>query len=117
VCGHECAASVSAFAKECNNTMQLIHAVVSARAGLPATSRVIHKTEQRTSRALLAPPTERTPRMTRHRQSESGTELQHYEDADEATLSRHVELGRYDEEEIATLPWLPLVDRGAPALP
>jgi hypothetical protein len=54
--------------------------------------------------------------MTRQRQSESGTELQHYEDADEATLSRHLELGRYDEDDVATLPWLPLVDRGAAAV-
>jgi hypothetical protein len=54
--------------------------------------------------------------MTRQRQSESGTDLQHYEDADEATLSRHRELGHYDEDDVATLPWLPLVDRGAPTI-
>jgi hypothetical protein len=52
--------------------------------------------------------------MTKRRRKKSGTDLQHYDDADEATLSRHMELGHYDEDDVATLPWLPLVDRGAP---
>lgn len=50
--------------------------------------------------------------MTRHGQHEPGTELQQYDDGDEATLSRNLELGRYDEDDVTTLPWLPLVDRG-----
>jgi hypothetical protein len=54
------------------------------------------------------------PRMARQRRKKSGTDRQHYEDTDEPTLSRHLELGRYDEDDVATLPWLPLVDRGAP---
>lgn len=52
--------------------------------------------------------------MTRHGRNDSGSDLQHYEDADEATLSRNLELGRYDEDDVATLPWLPLVDRATP---
>jgi len=53
--------------------------------------------------------------MTRQRRKKSGTDLQHYDDADEATLSRQTDLGRYDEDDVATLPWLPLVDRDAQA--
>jgi hypothetical protein len=52
--------------------------------------------------------------MTRTARNESGTDLQHYEDAEETTVSRNLELGRYEEDEVATLPWLPLVDRNTP---
>ena len=55
--------------------------------------------------------------MTRHGRNESGTDLQHYEDGDEVTGGRTGELGRYEEDEVTTLPWLPLADRGAGASP
>lgn len=47
--------------------------------------------------------------MTRLGRNEAGADLQQHEDADEA--SHKNELGRYDEDDVTTLPWLPLVDR------